>query len=105
MHSYYPHPRQYIVAECFNLRQTSIQRKHRALRRGAPKDVTPQRSGIGGLIGGLLGRGLHSSTSRLNVSTFYGLGRTLRGCLGGGWQVLGGIGGAQGVFCVGNGSG
>jgi hypothetical protein len=29
------------------------------------------------------GRGLHSSTSRLNVSAFYGIGVAFRGCLGG----------------------
>jgi hypothetical protein len=29
------------------------------------------------------GRGLHSSTSRLNVSTFCGIGAACRGCVGG----------------------
>jgi len=29
------------------------------------------------------GRGLHSSTFRLNVSTFCGIGGALRGCVGG----------------------
>jgi len=33
----------------------------------------------------LLGMGLHSSTFRLNVSAFCGIGGALRGCLGGVW--------------------
>ena len=47
-------------------------------------------------------RGLHSSTSRLNLSAFVGIGGAFRGCLGG-------VRGYQGVFklriCVRNGSG
>jgi hypothetical protein len=35
------------------------------------------------------GRGLHSSTFRLNVSAFCGMGGAFRGCLGGEWEVLG----------------
>jgi len=36
-------------------------------------------------------RGLHSSTFRLNVSAFCGIGGAFRGCLGGVEGVLGGI--------------
>jgi len=32
-------------------------------------------------------RGLHSSTVRLNVSAFCGIGGANRGCLGGVWEV------------------
>ena len=50
------------------------------------------------------GRGLHSSTFRLNLSAFCGIGVHL----GFVWEVprrcLGVLGGVQGVFCVRNGS-
>jgi hypothetical protein len=36
------------------------------------------------------GRGLHSSTFRLNCSAVYGIGAAFRGCLEGVWRVLGG---------------
>jgi len=38
------------------------------------------------------GRGLHSSTSQLNVSAFNGIGGALSGCLVGVCKVSGGIG-------------
>jgi len=44
-----------------------------------------------------LGRGLHSSTFRVNLSAFCGIGGALRGCLGG---VRGLPGAIKGVFCV-----
>ena len=37
------------------------------------------------------GRGLHSSTFRLNVSAFCGIGVAFRSCSGSVYQVLGGI--------------
>ena len=43
------------------------------------------------------GRGLHSSTFRLNLGAFCGIGGAFRGCLGGDWRVLGRY---QGVFRV-----
>jgi len=36
-------------------------------------------------------RGLHSSTFRLNLSAFCGIGGTFRGCLGGVQGVIGGV--------------
>ena len=39
----------------------------------------------------VLGRGLHSSTFRINVSAFYGKGGACRGCLGGVSGVAGDI--------------
>ena len=53
------------------------------------------------IIDRLHGRGLHSSTFRLNVSAFCGIGE---GCLGGVSGVFGGMRGKLGVFCVRNGS-
>ena len=38
-----------------------------------------------------MGRGLHSSTFRLDVSAFCGIGGVIRGCVGGAYEVLGGI--------------
>jgi hypothetical protein len=38
-----------------------------------------------------IGRGLHSFTSQLNLSAFYGIGGACRGCIGGVQQVRGGI--------------
>jgi hypothetical protein len=74
--------------------------------------VTTQTTGVSHLshFGGLVsGRGLHSSTCRLNVSAVCGIGGTLRGCLGGVEEISGGIsgvlGGVCGVFDVQNGSG
>ena len=40
-----------------------------------------------------VGRGLHSSHFRLNVSAFSGIGGAFRGCWGSLWEVAGGIGG------------
>jgi hypothetical protein len=54
--------------------------------------------------GGGVGRGLHSSTLRLNVSAFCGIGGAFRGCFGGVWMCSGVLQGFQGVFCVRNGS-
>ena len=49
---------------------------------------------------GHLGRGLHSSTSRLSVSAFCGLGGEFRGSLGGVQKVSGMFGGVLGcMFC------
>jgi len=46
------------------------------------------------------GRGLHSSTFRLNVSDFCGTGGAFEGCSGGVYGVLGGIGGCIGcIMC------
>ena len=50
-------------------------------------------------------RGLHSSTFRLNVSAFCGIGGVSRGCLEGVWEVMGVIRGCLGLFCVRNRSG
>jgi hypothetical protein len=44
----------------------------------APRQILP-----GGRVP-VQGRGSHSSFSRLNLSTFYGIGGASRGCLGGG---------------------
>ena len=44
------------------------------------------------------GRGLHSSTFRLNVSAFYGMGGAFRGCGGGVQEVAGGVRGC--VRCI-----
>ena len=45
-------------------------------------------------------RGLHSSTFRLNVSAFCGIGGAFKGCLGGVQEVLGGIRGCSGcILC------
>ena len=44
--------------------------------------------------------GLHSSTLRLNVSAFCGTGCTSRGCLGGVWELSGGLRAYYGVFRV-----
>jgi hypothetical protein len=41
--------------------------------------------------GGIHGRGLHSSTFRLNVSAFCGLGATFTGYSGGVYEVPGGV--------------
>jgi len=41
-------------------------------------------------------RGLHSSSFRLKLSAFCGIGGALRGCLGGAWKVLGNIWGYLG---------
>jgi len=50
------------------------------------------RQGMHELASLLLGRGLHSSTFRLNVSAFYGIGSAFRGCFTGGVQgVSGGL--------------
>ena len=38
---------------------------------------------LGTDVGGVIGRGAHSSTLRLNLSAFCGIGGTFRGCLGG----------------------
>ena len=46
------------------------------------------------------GRGLHSSTFRLNVSAFCGTGGAFRGCLGGAQEVNGGITGCLRVGCI-----
>jgi hypothetical protein len=43
-----------------------------------------------------VGRGLHSSNIRLNVSAFCGIGGACRCCLLGVWQVSGGIRGCLG---------
>ena len=51
------------------------------------------------------GRGLHSSTSPLNVSVFCGTGGACVGCLGGVWEALGGTRWCAGCICVRNGSG
>ena len=52
------------------------------------------------LIFGALGRGLHSSTSQLNLSAFRGIGGALRGCVRGVQEVSGGIRGYLGyVLC------
>jgi hypothetical protein len=45
-------------------------------------------------------RGLHSSTFRLNLSTFCGIGGAFSGCLGGVLEVSGGIGGCLGCIFV-----
>jgi hypothetical protein len=45
----------------------------------------------------LLGRGLHSSTSQLNLSAFYGRGGARRGCVARVRGVLGGVQGVEGV--------
>jgi len=42
-----------------------------------------------------LGRGLHSLTSQLNLSAFYGMGAARRGCVA---HVKGVLGGVKGVF-------
>jgi hypothetical protein len=42
----------------------------------------------------ILGRGLHSSTFRLNVSAFYRIGVACSGCLGGFQEVFGSIRGS-----------
>jgi len=44
------------------------------------------------------GRGLHSSTIRLNVSAFCGTGGAFRGCLGGIYEVLGDMQGCLGCL-------
>ena len=44
------------------------------------------------------GRGLHSSTSLLNLSALYGIGGARRGCVSRVQGVLGGVQGVQGVF-------
>ena len=50
------------------------------------------RSGVGG-------RGLHSFTSQLNLSAFYGIGGVRRDCVAGVLKgFLGGVFGVQGVF-------
>ena len=41
-----------------------------------------------------LGKGLHSSTFQLNVSSLYGIGGARRGCVA---RVMGVLGGVQGV--------
>jgi len=63
-----------------------------------------------GILGGLLydrcgpqvtllvGRGLHSSTPQLNLSTFYGIGGARRGCVARVKGVLRGSKVVQGVF-------
>jgi len=56
-------------------------------------DATPQ---------AVTGRGLHSSTFRLNVSALCGIGGAFRGYLGGVYGVSGSV---WGIFCVRNGSG
>ena len=50
-------------------------------------------------------RGLHLSTFRLNVSGFRGIGGAFRSSLAVFMRYQGVLGGAQGVFCVRNGSG
>jgi len=47
-----------------------------------------------------LGRGLHWSTFRLNVSVFCGIGGALRGCLRVFWGDTGGIRGCLGCVIV-----
>ena len=48
----------------------------------------------------IYGRGLHSSTSQLNVSAFYGIGGAFRGCLVGVEEELWGIRGCLGyILC------
>jgi hypothetical protein len=54
--------------------------------------------GLPGLGRGLGGRGLHSSTFRLNVSALCGIGGAFRGCLGVVYGVSGGIGGRLGCI-------
>ena len=49
-----------------------------------------------GRVGVPRSRGLHSSTFRLNVSAFCGIGVASRGCLGGVQKVLGGGRGVRG---------
>jgi len=45
-----------------------------------------------------VGRGLHSSTSQLNLSAFYGRGDALRGCVGGAQEVSRDIRGYSGIL-------
>jgi hypothetical protein len=45
-------------------------------------------------------RGLHSSTFRLNVSAFCGIGGASRGYVGGVYEVLGGVEGCLGCVVV-----
>ena len=54
---------------------------------------------------GASGRGLHSSTSQLNVSVFCGIGGVLRGCVGGFTGCQGVLGRVTVLFRVINGSG
>ena len=49
----------------------------------------------GAMAGGVRGRGLHSFTSQLNLSAFYGIGGGRRGCVA---RVKGVFGGAEGVY-------
>jgi len=46
------------------------------------------------------GRGLHSSTIRLNVSALCGIGGARRGCLGGVYRGCQGYSGVSGVYFV-----
>ena len=51
------------------------------------------------VLGGM-GRGLHSSTSQLNLSALYGIGGTSRGCAGAVYGVLRGRRGCAGCVFV-----